>query len=211
MKQLITAIFLTFAALGAAAQDIAAFFVGMPDEMIPQLEDAWRKDLIDLYQAGKTASLQNTMDGRSTLLQLTDDYLLLQTTERSTLEMKFLPLVNGTFIVCMITTVSAPAPDSRIAFYTTDWKPLETTGIWAPPLREWYISPDADRDSDAFREAVSYLDIDLVHYRLSADSLTLTAEYATPQYLSTEERDRVTPFVSAPKVYQWRTGRFETE
>jgi hypothetical protein len=192
------------------AQDMAAFFIGMPDEHIPQLEDAWRKDLVDLYRAGKPASLENTMNGRSTLLKLTQDYMLLQTTERSTVEMKFLPLINGTHVVCVVTTVSAPVSDSRVAFYTTEWKPLDASFLWMPPKGEWYIREDVDRHDGAFLEASSYLDMDLIHYRLSADSLTLSAEYVTPQYLAVEEREKVTPFLTdSPKVYRWRTGRFE--
>lgn len=66
----------------------------MPDQYIPQLEHAWRKDLVDLYTSGKESRLKNTMNGFSTLQKLTNDYLLLQTTERSTVEMKLLPLVN---------------------------------------------------------------------------------------------------------------------
>jgi hypothetical protein len=192
------------------AQDMAAFFIGMPDEYIPQLEDAWRKDLVDLYRASKPATLENTMNGRSTLLKLTQDYMLLQTTERSTVEMKFLPLINRTYIVCVVTTVSAPVADSRVTFYTTDWKPLEASGLWLPPEGEWYIRKDANRHNEAFLEATSYLDMDLIHYRLSADSLTLSAEYVTPQYLAAEEREKITPFLTdSPKVYLWRTGRFE--
>ena len=65
------------------AQDMDAVFVAMPDQYVPQLENAWRKDLIDLYNSGKEAKLKNTMNGFSTLKKLTDDYLLLQVTERS--------------------------------------------------------------------------------------------------------------------------------
>jgi len=194
------------------AQDMSAFFVGMPDEMIPQLEDAWRKDLVDLYRSGKTASLNNTMNGRSTLEKLTQDYLMLHTTEFSTVEMKFLPLINDTYIVCIVTTVNAPAPDSRIAFYTVDWKPLDARGLWSPPEGEWYIRNDVDRNSEAFHEAASYFDISLIHYRLSADSLILSAEYSTPQYLSSDVRNKVTPFLmESPKIWLWRNGRFEGE
>jgi hypothetical protein len=210
MKYLLLLLICTLMMPAARGQDMAAFFVGMPDEYIPQLEDAWRKDLVDLYRSGKPATLENTMNGRSALLKLTQDYILLQTTARSTAEMKFLPLVNGTYIVCMVTTVSAPVDDSRVTFFTTDWKPLDTSGMWSPPTGEWYVRPDADRQSEAFREIASYFDMDLIRYRLNADDLTLTAEYATPQYLADDERAKVRPFImDTPRVYQWRAGRFE--
>jgi len=60
----------------AIAQDMATFFINMPDHYLPQLEDAWRKDLVDLFQSGKQAVLDNTMNGRSTLKTLTRDYLI---------------------------------------------------------------------------------------------------------------------------------------
>ena len=45
------------------AQDMAAVFIAMPDEYVPQLEDAWRKDLVDLYRSNEKARLKNNMNG----------------------------------------------------------------------------------------------------------------------------------------------------
>lgn len=116
MKRLIFSILICVFAWGVKAQEIDALFVSMPDKNIPQLEDAWRKDLVDLYKSGKEARLKNTMNGFSTLKNLTSDYLLLQVTDRSTIEMKLLPLVNNTNVICLVKTVNGPVPDSRIEF-----------------------------------------------------------------------------------------------
>jgi hypothetical protein len=192
------------------AQDIASLFIAMPDEYILQLEEAWRKDLVGLYRTGKTATLDNTLKGHSTLVQLTPDYLLLQSSERSIVEMKLLPLINLTNIICVVTTVSAPVADSRVAFYTTDWTPLDADAIWTPVTADRFIREDADRHSEAFSDAISCLDIDLIRYRLHVEDAIMTAEYTTPEYLSDEDRRKVTPFLkAAPVVYQWKAGRFE--
>ena len=116
MRRLFFSILLGVFVWGMKAQEMDAVFVVMPDQYVPQLENAWRKDLIDLYNSGKEAKLKNTMNGFSTLKKLTDDYLLLQVTERSTVEMKLLPLVNDTYVVCMITTVSVLFPTARSSF-----------------------------------------------------------------------------------------------
>ena len=97
MKRLFLSILLCVFVWGMKAQEMDAVFVAMPDQYVPQLENAWRKDLIDLYNSGKEAKLKNTMNGFSTLKKLTDDYLLLQVTERSTVEMKLLPLYTVLF------------------------------------------------------------------------------------------------------------------
>lgn len=210
MKRLILFIVLCVFVSGVKAQEMDALFVSMPNQYIPQLDDAWRKDLIDLYNSGKEAKLKNTMTGFSTLKKLTPDYLLLQATERSTVEMKLLPLVNNTFIICMVTTVSGPAPDSRVQFFTTDWKPLPSSDLFTPVTGGWFIKEDADRNSIAFIEAASRLDMDLIHYSLSPDALTLTATYTTPLYLEKKAQEKVQPFLKEnPRVYTWEKSHFK--
>ena len=210
MRQFFLLLLCVFSISATKSQDMMAFFITIPDHYLPQLEDAWRKDLVDLYQSGKPAVLDNTMTGRSTLQKLTSDYLFLQTTERSTLEIRFLPLINNTFIACMITTVYAPVADSRVAFFTMDWQPLPTSEIWTLTDTDFFIKEDIDRNDEDFLEARSYLDMDLIHYHLDPDQLTLEAVYSTPDYLSLEERAKVKPFLKeSAKVYHWKAGRFE--
>jgi hypothetical protein len=196
--------------MAAKAQDMKTLFSNMPDSCLPQLEMAWRKDLIELYLSGREARLINTMNGHSALLQLTDDYLLLRLTERSLVEMKKLPLINNTSIICMVITVEGPAPDSRLSFFTTDWHPLESSGLFTPPSLDSFINPEADRDADAFHNAISRLDIRLVKYELSPDALTLTAICTTPLYLAEEERIKILPFLT-PQVYTWNKLYFRHE
>ena len=210
MKRLIFSILICVFAWGVKAQEIDALFVSMPDKNIPQLEDAWRKDLVDLYKSGKEARLKNTMNGFSTLKNLTSDYLLLQVTDRSTIEMKLLPLVNNTNVICLVKTVNGPVPDSRIEFFTTEWEPLAASDLFTPVEADWFIKEDADKNSTAFLDAASRLEMDLIQYSLSPENLTLTATYTTPQYLSQEDRKIVTPFIKeAPKVYTWEKYHFK--
>ena len=209
MRRVIVTLLICVFALGMNAQDMTSVFTAMPDQYIPQLEHAWRKDLVDLYTSGKESRLKNTMNGFSTLRKLTNDYPLLQTTERSTVEMKLLPLVNNTYVVCMISTVNGPVPDSRIEFFTTNWEPLATSDLFTQPTSDWYIKQGIDKKDEAYQEAASHLDMDLIQYRLSPDDQTLTAIYTTPQYLSQEAREKIEPYLSEPKVYTWQKYHFQ--
>jgi len=156
MRRVIVTLLICVFALGMNAQDMTSVFTAMPDQYIPQLEHAWRKDLVDLYTSGKESRLKNTMNGFSTLQKLTNDYLLLQTTERSTVEMKLLPLVNNTYVVCMISTVNGPVPDSRIEFFTTNWEPLATSDLFTQPTSDWYIKQGMDKKDEAYQEHIRY-------------------------------------------------------
>ncbi len=210
MKRYIYILLLSLCVLGVGAQDMKTYFISMPDQFIPQLETAWRKDLVDLFESGKEARLQNTMTGYSILQKLTNDYLLLQVTDRSTVEIKMLPLVNNTYVICMIRTVSAPVPDSRIEFYTTEWEPLATSDLFNPVSIDWFIKDGTDKSSDEYKDAMARLDMDLIKYQLSPDNQTLTATYTTPLYLSQTEQSKVEPFIKdTPKIYTWEKFQFK--
>ena len=179
---------------GLRAQDMASVFTAMPNQYIPQLEDAWRKDLVELYRSGKEARLKNTMNGYSTLLNLTDDYLCLRTTDRSVVEMKLLPLVNNTFVVCMVTTVEGSVADSRIAFFTTDWASLPKADLLSMSEGTWFIKEGAETD-EAYPESKAALDMDLFRYQLSATENTLSITYTTPLYLEGKTKERLQPLL----------------
>lgn len=210
MKKLLLAICLLLSLNGVNAQDMAALFTAMPDQYIPQLETAWRKDLIDLYNAGKEAKLKNTMEGFSTLKKLTADYLSIQITDNSTVEIKRLPLVNNTYIICVVNTVYGPVADSRVSFFTTEWKPLESADLFTAVTPQWFIREGVDQKDENFLFATAHLDIQLIKYTLSPDNLTLTATYTTPEYMSKEDREQVLPYLKeSPRVYKWEKSHFE--
>ena len=209
MRKFVYVLFL-FCSFSVMAQDMASVFVAMPDEYVPQLEDAWRKDLVDLYRSKEEAKLKNNMGGYAKLVKLTADYLLLESTERTTIEMKLLPLVNNTFVVCKVVTLKGPVADSRIAFFSPDWKPLDSSDLFTPVNAGWFLRDDVDTASVRYQETVSSLDMDMFQYRLSPDSLTLTQSYTTPLYVDEETQDMLKPFLKVePKVYVWTKNYFK--
>lgn len=210
MKRFVVFLFFVGWVVASNAQKMEDYFIRMPNELIAQLEEAWRKDLVILYKSGKSATLDNTMQGKSTLQKLTDHYILLQTTERSTVEMKLLPLVNNTYIIGMIETVCAPVADSRVTFYTTEWQRVDAESIFTPIDPNRFLKTDVNRSSPEYLYGSSKLDISLIKYSLSDENMILTAEYMTPLYLDEESRQKVKPLLkSEPQKYEWKAGRFE--
>ena len=210
MKRIFFIICFSLLTLSMLAQDMEKIFESMPDQFIPQLESAWRKDLVDLHKNGKEAKLKNTMNGFSELKQLTNDYLLLQATDRSTIEMKLLPLLNNTHVICMVTTLYGPVPDSRIDFFTTDWQSLDVSELFTPVSKDWFIKEEVDLNSPAVIEALSRLDMNLQKYSLHPEQLILTIEFTTPQCLSKEDVRLVSPYLKQEnKVLTWEKHCFK--
>jgi len=209
-KRLIISLLIMTASFGAGAQSMNELFIGMPDDIIVHLEDAWRKDLVDLYKTGKRARLENTLQGSSELLKLTDDYLLLQSTSRSVIELKRLPQINNTFIICMITTVYGPVADSRVDFYTTSWQPLTSGDLLKPAVESDFLQAGIDTSSVDYLEVKAASDIFLVKYSLNPDNTDLKAEYTTVQILDDEMRKKTEQFLSNnPKIFTWKQSHYE--
>lgn len=214
MKHILLILSLTLFPFWAQGTDaditIEKVFVAMPDSMIPQLEEPWRKDLIGLYKEGKEARLKNLMEGYSKLEEMSDNFIAVQITDRSRIEIKLLPLINNTHIVCLVRTVFGPIADSQLSFFTTDWEPIPNDGMFVPADKEWFYKEDIDRNNPDFLDVQSRLDMNLFRYTLHAKDNDLTIEYTTPLYLGEEERTKASAYLkNAPKIYTWKSYRFE--
>ena len=110
-----------FCVMSVVAQDMKTVFVAMPDSVTPLLTKVNREDCIDFLDSNMKAVVKNRFGNVAEMKVLTDDYVLMQTSEVGTLEMKLLPLADSTKVICMVKTVNVPVADSSVRFYTSDW------------------------------------------------------------------------------------------
>lgn len=181
----------------------------MPNDRMPELNSNRRKDLIDLYQDEKTASVRNSLNGVVTLEQLTDNYLRLKS-DSSSFEMAILTMINDSKIICCIETRCAPVCDSQMQFYTVEWKPVNTNHIIDLVDASWFIKEGTDTSDPRFMEARSYLDFDLMELHFNPKEQSVVQTYNTPHYLNKEEYRKVEPYLkNEPKVYIWQQMQFK--
>ena len=110
-----------FCVMSVMAQNMKSVFVAMPDSVTPLLTKVNREDCIDFLDSNMKAIVKNRFGNVAEMKVLTDDYVLMQTSEVGTLEMKLLPLADSTKVICMVKTVNVPVADSSVRFYTSDW------------------------------------------------------------------------------------------
>ncbi len=197
-------------ALPARAQLAKDVFNAMPDSMSLLLTSVNRADFIDFLESKMKARVTNRFDGKSEMTVLTPDYIHIRMTPQSTWEMKLLPLADSTKVVCAVSTACAPACDSRIRFYTTDWKELPADGFLPTvPATDDFIGAAPDTSGIyAYREARRQADILFLKASLSPADTALTFTFCTPDYMEKEAAKRLEPFVRPPVVYVWKEGRF---
>jgi hypothetical protein len=121
-----------FLTLSLQAVSLKSFFFNMPDDVLPTLSQSARKDLVDYFENKQTAAVPSLFNSSIILSAFSDDYLRLETSSVSSIQIKKLPLEDGA-VFLLINTALGPLPDSRLRLYTENWKPIP--GFSLPELK----------------------------------------------------------------------------
>lgn len=185
-------------------QKISTVFTDMPDSILPSLTKYNRKDCIDFLESNMRAVVKNRFSKEVEMKKLTKDYILFQSSESSSFEMKLLPLNDSTQVICMIKNACAPICDSDILFYDINWNKLSTSRFFTKPSLDDFIKlegmPEEIRNS-----------IDIELYGAHADSLStrLKISFNTLDFIDKEAADKIKPYIkSNPIEYRWEGGHF---
>lgn len=193
----------------APAQTAEKLFASLPESLSLTWTEINRLELMELYKGGLTATVKNRLGDSCFLTRMTDDYLQVQE-GKSSLEIIVLPMVNDSKVVCLIHTVCAPLCDSHLAFYTVKWKKLDGKAFIIPAGKTRFIKEGVNPCEQKVRNVLLPLDILLMQFRYDPDSRELLQYYNTPQYLSSDDREKAAAYLrNTPVVFKWSGIRFE--
>jgi hypothetical protein len=195
--------------MSVVAQDMKSVFVAMPDSVTPLLTKVNREDCIDFLDSNMKAVVKNRFGNVAEMKVLTDDYVLMQTSEVGTLEMKLLPLADSTKVICMVKTVNVPVADSSVRFYTSDWsQQLDVKEFLQLPSMDAFFLPNDSLKDEAILTRKK-ADMHLMKAQLSKEDTSLTFTYTTPDYLNEEDREKLLPHLrKEPIILRWQDGKF---
>jgi hypothetical protein len=202
MKKILILLSLTLSPFVLRAQEAKALFGRMPDSMLLLLSPVNRADFIDFLDSGMKAEVKNKLRGVSEMTTLTDSYIRIKLTERSTWEMKILPVNDSTKIVCVVSTACGPVCDSSVEFYTTGWEKLPASDYLSIPAMDDYFQPVDSAALDDYTRYRDRMDMLLATAALSGEADTLTFTLTTPQYAGEDGA------LCQPLVYVWEGGAF---
>lgn len=211
IKKLSVLLYMAFIGWGCLqAQEAKTCFKNMPDSICPLLSAVNRADFIDFLESKMKAEVTNNLGGKSEMTALSPDYIQVKMTPQSTWQMKLLSVSDSTKVICAVSTVCAPACDSHVRFYTTDWEELPaSTYLPSLPALDDFIAEASDTtDVYAYQDARRQADMLLMKADLSAKEATLVFTFTTTDYMSKEAADKLKPFIRRPMVYVWNKGKF---
>ena len=197
MRKTFLLLFMLAVSATMTARSMRSLWISMPPSVIPYLDKSKRLEMLDLIDIKAIAEVSNALGEPCRIDTLTGSFLSVQLSDVSSLQMKLLPTSERDTILCLVQSYAAQAVDSRISFYSLDWKELP---VPQPDLSLLIVRPDT-MTTEEFTACKKLLDPLLVSFSLSAERNELTATLS-PTLLSKEERDRIEPIIMQRK-YKW--------
>ena len=205
MKRITTILLLAFAYTMASAADLRALFIDMPDSIMPTLTKSERLDFLDFIDYGMKAVAKNKLGGESEMTMLQENMLTVKTSQSGQFDMALFRKKDGKNLICIVRTVTARYPDSRIAFYTEEWKPVPLKGLIELPQFDDYLTKEALKaDSLDYFRKLSMLRLQSV---TPVDG-GLEFRYTSLDYIG-EDADRYKTWIKTePILYIWTGKKF---
>lgn len=203
-KNILTLFFLVFALLHIEAQDnITTVFLSTPDAVLTGFDSEMKDKLLAKPDDTTKVTVSTPLYDEVKRLSITEDYIYLRTSPVATIQIKLLPLINESKIVCVIHTIEGKAADSKISFYTPKWIPIGQE-LFPKNTYKWFIKEDIDRDSQEFKNAVTVLDMNPMKYTISPTDNSISVDYEIEGYLSEDDYKKLEPFLTKqPKIFKW--------
>ncbi len=153
MKRLLFTVWLVITAQLAYSVDIKTLFVEMPDSIMPLLTKSNKLDFLDYADMNMQANATNKLGGVSNMADIKDDYLSLQMTSSSKVDMKLYYGKDSLLTIAIVETVCGGYCDSKITFYNEQWEQLAIEDIIELPGIDDYLNRKAMRQTEN-RDAV---------------------------------------------------------
>jgi hypothetical protein len=187
-------------ALTLQAQTTKEVFISLPENLLADLNTYARMDLVDLYNAGLSAVVENSFGDTLVLEKLTPDYLRLNTGNGS-LQIVLLRMINESQLYCLIHTACTAVCDSRIDFYSPSWNRLQSNAFITPASYSFFVEERLDSPN---------LNISLMQWIYVPETSVLQQIFNTPGYLGLDDRQAIQAFIKTKtKDYQWTGIWFE--
>ncbi len=203
MKRFLSILCLSLALLPltGTARTISDFFASEPGNIFPLLTRTGRLDMVDYYNSGKTVAIANNLEGESSLLQLDNAYLKVQTSKNRVVEMRMRTAGKDT-VITVIETVMTPVPDSRLTQWNVHWQRFTSDKLFAMPGIDDFIIRKMPKELRAdLQDAMIFPLVQLTFKGENHDIIEAT--HGLEQFLAKEEYQRYSSYLRPSISYRF--------
>ncbi|MDR3652139.1 MAG: DUF3256 family protein [Paludibacter sp.] len=189
------------------AQNIADYYVNIPDILNPTLSRQNRLELLEYHKVGQD-SITNRFGNQARLVSLDslNRRIVVKNTPTSIFEMKILNLEDKTPIIGIIRTVCSPVCLSSIEFYDTAWNQIPIQFLM-PKAIEWAdIKSIPDQKVDV-NWVKNMMDVSFITLNFSSENQFIIAKNNTLDFLSEADRKIIAPYINSKTITYKLQGR----
>lgn len=188
-------------------------FVELPVSVLDILNRSTRLDMLDYWDADSTYTATNTMGGTSRIVSLTPDFMEVELTSVSTLQIRMLDGKKGDGkIVMTVYTVGGDnkSSDSEVRFFNSSLQPLESGKILKrPELKDFIKIPKGS--ATKFREIEEMVPFPTIELSASEGNSDLTGKLTVGTYMNLEDAKLVEMFTIPERVWKWEKGKYRLQ
>lgn len=185
------------AAMSASAADMEQLFLAEKGGIFPLLDNQSRLIMLDNYKSGGTVPVTNLMAGDSSkVAYLSADEITVITSPAKSVQARLLTSGRDS-VIALVETFKTPYLDSRISFYSTQWKLLKSKKyINIEPSPEMFYLPSM---SDNARSEMLMNSLPMISMAFEGNRLVL--RHSFKQQLLPEVYARLEPLLRPEVVY----------
>ncbi len=180
MKKIFLILLVTFSLLPLNAQNMRQIWLEMPDSIVPYLNRSLRTELADYVTMGMKSEVMNALRDTTRIEKLTDDYILVQLSNATKLEIKSLDAST----IAMVQTWCGPLAESKLSLFSNNWE-VKPLNIDVSPM---FVKPDT-MSQQRYSELLDMANVTMNEMQLSVKDNSLTIKYSVPLVSSTDKKE----------------------
>ncbi|PJI26938.1 DUF3256 family protein [Prevotella intermedia] len=180
MKKIFLILLVTFSLLPLNAQNMRQIWLEMPDSIVPYLNRSLRTELADYVTMGMKLEVMNALRDTTRIEKLTDDYILVQLSNATKLEIKSLDAST----IAMVQTWCGPLAESKLSLFSNNWE-VKPLNIDVSPM---FVKPDT-MSQQRYSELLDMANVTMNEMQLSVKDNSLTIKYSVPLLSSTDKKE----------------------
>lgn len=180
MKKIFLILLVSFSLLPLNAQNMRQIWLEMPDSIVPYLNRSLRTELADYITMGMKSEVMNALRDTTRIEKLTDDYILVNLSNATKLEIKSLDAST----IAMVQTWCGPLAESKLSLFTNNWE-AKQLNIDVSPM---FVKPDI-MSQQRYSELLDMANVTMNEMQLSVKDNSLTIKYSVPLLSSTDKKE----------------------
>ena len=167
-----------------------------------------RLDMLDYWDVDSIYKATNAMDGLSWLVNLKDDYLKVQISKVSTLELKILPYKEHKLVLSIYTVGSEPqASDSQIDFLDENLIAIERDKVIEyPQLKDFFEIPKGSLTS--MKEIRDMIPFPTMAFSANPDNNNLKAILTVEEFINQDDWNIIKLFLKPEITFDWKKDKY---